>query len=546
MKIEQQITRWLALLVLGLFNIQTATVCAQGTAFNYQGKLNVNGAPASGSYDLAFDLFSDSNGVNRLGNSFTNLNTVVTNGLFVVVLDFGSGIFTGINAWLQISVRTNGGTTFTHLTPLQHVLPVPYAIMANTASNLLGTLPAAQVSGSLPANQLSGTMPDARLSGNVALLNSNQNFTGANAFNNPGNDFTGSFHGNGSGLSNLSNGVPTSTLVLSQTLNNPALNAAGFVLYATRLGPDWVPVNIAAPWQQRAYFGAVTNIGRMWVLGGLGPVFGRSDVWSSADGQNWSQVMTNAPWGRRQGHMTVELNETFFVMGGVTNDNSDNQVFANDVWSSQGGTNWFQVTGSARWGPRRYSASVAFNNRIWVLGGIEPGNVFRNDVWYSPDGLNWIVGTTTAAWPARQGHAAVVFNGKMWVMGGLRTPDFTHVNDVWSSSDGTNWTLVTSGAAWSPRTYFTLTAFNGKMWIMGGRDLSVAGYRNDVWSSSDGVAWTQATNGAAWGGRQGHAAVAFNERLWVLGGLGNGNYSDVWSSQSITNMLGQYFLFQKQ
>jgi N-acetylneuraminic acid mutarotase len=368
--------------------------------------------------------------------------------------------------------------------------------MANTASNLLGTVPAAQVSGSLPASQLSGTVSDGRLSSNVALLNTNQTFTGVNAFSNPGNNFTGSFQGNGAGLTDLSNGVPATTLVLSRTVGNPALNAAGFALDATQLGPDWLLVNSAAPWGPRSYFTAVTNIGRMWVLGGLGAVYGRNDVWSSSDGQNWSQVMTNAPWGRRQGHMTVVLNETFFVLGGITNDNSDNQVYANDVWSSQGGTNWFQVTTAARWGPRTYSASVVFNNRIWVLGGIEPGIIFRNDVWYSPDGLNWILGTTAAAWPTRQGHAAVVFNGKMWVMGG--------------------------------------------------HDLSIAGYRNDVWSSADGVTWTQATNAAAWGGRQAHAALAFNERLWVLGGLGNGYYNDVWSSQGITNMLGQFYLFQKQ
>jgi hypothetical protein len=546
MKTNQQITRWLALLMLGLLSAGTATVSAQGTVFNYQGRLNVNGMPASGSYDLTFDLFSDSGGINRLSNTLTNLNTDVTNGLFAVILDFGPWIFTGTSAWMEIGVRTNGGSAFTHLTPLQPILPVPYAIMANTASNLLGTLPAGQLSGLLSASQLSGTVSDGRLSGNVAFLNASQTFSGVNAFDNPGNNFTGSFQGNGAGLSNLSNGVPASALVLSRTVSNPNLNAAGFNLYATQLGRDWVPVNTSMPWGQRAYCGAITNIGRMWVLGGRsGGVTKLDDVWSSADGQSWNHVMSGAPWGKREGHMTIVLDETFFILGGVTNNNSGTDIYLNDVWSSQGGTNWFRVTAAARWSPRWYSASLVFNDRIWVLGGIGGSN-FYNDVWYSPDGLNWIVGTTAAAWAGRQGHAAVVFNGKMWVMGGLRSPDFTHANDVWSSSDGTNWTQVTSAAAWSPRTYFTLTAFNGKMWVLGGHDLSIAGYRNDVWSSVDGVTWTQATNAAAWGGRQAHAALAFNERLWVLGGLGNSYYNDAWSSQGITNMVGQFYLFQKQ
>ena len=262
-----------------------------------------------------------------------------------------------------------------------------------------------------------------------------------------------------------------------------------------------------------------------------------------------TQTEAAAPWGKREGHMTVVLNETFFVLGGVTNDNSNTDHYLNDVWSSQGGTNWFRVNPDARWSPRWYSASVVFNvlnDRIWVLGGIGANKISRNDVWYSPDGLNWIVGTTGAAWAGRQGHGAVVFNGKMWVMGGLTNTTDGLVNDVWSSSNGTNWTLVTPAAAWSPRLYFALTAFNGKMWVMGGRDLSVAGYRNDFWSSADGVIWTQVTNAAAWSGRQAHASLAFNNRLWVLGGHGNGNFSDVWSSQSITNMVGELYQFQKQ
>ncbi len=131
---------------------------AQGTAFNYQGRLNDNGAPANGGYDLSFALFSSSNGVGQVGGTLTNLNTGVTNGLFAVTLDFGPGVFTGANVWLQIGVRTNGATVFTPLAPLQPILPAPYAVMANTASNLLGTLPAAQLSGTVPVAQLPAVM----------------------------------------------------------------------------------------------------------------------------------------------------------------------------------------------------------------------------------------------------------------------------------------------------------------------------------------------------------------------------------------------------
>ena len=92
------------------------------------------------------------------------------------------------------------------MTPLQELTPTPYAIFANTASNLSGKLQAAQLSGTysgavtldnagnsftgngsgltgLNASQLTqGTVADALLSANVALLDANQTFTGVNTF----------------------------------------------------------------------------------------------------------------------------------------------------------------------------------------------------------------------------------------------------------------------------------------------------------------------------------------------------------------------------
>ena len=35
----------------------TSTAFAQGAAFTYQGRLHTNGAPANGSYDVAFTFF---------------------------------------------------------------------------------------------------------------------------------------------------------------------------------------------------------------------------------------------------------------------------------------------------------------------------------------------------------------------------------------------------------------------------------------------------------------------------------------------------------
>ena len=67
------------------------------------------------------------------GGGLTNVATPVTNGLFTVTLDFGSGVFDGNARWLDIGVRTNGGGAFTSLSPRQPILPTPYALYAANA-----------------------------------------------------------------------------------------------------------------------------------------------------------------------------------------------------------------------------------------------------------------------------------------------------------------------------------------------------------------------------------------------------------------------------
>jgi len=146
---------------------------AQGTAFTYQGRLNSSGVPADGTYDFQFILFNTDTFGFPVGPTLTNSAVLVTNGLFITTLDFGVGIFTGTNLWLDIGVRTNGGVTFSELLPRQPLRPVPYAVMANSASNLLGAVPVAQ---------LTGTISQAQLPREVALLNANQLFTGINVF----------------------------------------------------------------------------------------------------------------------------------------------------------------------------------------------------------------------------------------------------------------------------------------------------------------------------------------------------------------------------
>jgi hypothetical protein len=114
----------------------------------------------------------------------------VSNGLFTVTLDFGSGVFDGNARWLEIAVRTNGASDFVTLAPRQPLTPTPYAMLAGTASGFSGTLPVSQLSGVVPLAQLPG-----------AVMTNNA--TGVTLSGNLFGNFGGSFYGNGGGLTNL-------------------------------------------------------------------------------------------------------------------------------------------------------------------------------------------------------------------------------------------------------------------------------------------------------------------------------------------------------
>src|ERR1039458_4148095 len=142
---------------------------AQGTAFTYQGRLDGGGSPVTGLYDFTNALYNASSGGAQAGSTITLTAVPVTNGLFTVILDFGAGVFNGTTHWLQIGVRTNGGATFTGLSPRQELTPTPYAIFAESAN-------AAGLTGPIPAGDLTG-VSGIGLTG-VALLAGGNAFTG--------------------------------------------------------------------------------------------------------------------------------------------------------------------------------------------------------------------------------------------------------------------------------------------------------------------------------------------------------------------------------
>ena len=148
-----RVTGTLAVLGIVLFSLSPAT--AQTSAFTYQGRLADNGTPANGVYAMQFSVFDGpTNGV-QISGTLTITNSVVTNGLLTATLDFGTGVFTGPDRWLQIGVRPDASTNaFAVLNPRQLITRTPYAIY----SALAGGVPTGTISSSQMAPNAIGTI----------------------------------------------------------------------------------------------------------------------------------------------------------------------------------------------------------------------------------------------------------------------------------------------------------------------------------------------------------------------------------------------------
>ena len=114
-----------------------APALAQTSAFTYQGKLADSGVPANGAFDFTFRLFDASAGGTQVGADVAVGDVQVTDGIFSVVLDFGTAAFaSGVERFLQINVRPGAsGGAFTPMVPLQPLTSSPSAVKAASAGS---------------------------------------------------------------------------------------------------------------------------------------------------------------------------------------------------------------------------------------------------------------------------------------------------------------------------------------------------------------------------------------------------------------------------
>ena len=239
-------------------------------------------------------------------------------------------------------------------------------------------------------------------------------------------------------------------------------------------GTDWIEE--AADWPARYGHTSMVLGDQLWVIGGYDGGY-EDDVWHSDTGVSWVVATTTANWVGRHAHSSVVFDSRLWVLGGDSGSSS----VRNDVWYSADGETWVEATATtdAGWTGRSHHSSVVFEDMLWMMGGYHSSSSRSNDIWRSNDGLNWEQVTANASWSERFAHTSTIFDDKIWVLGGRDSND--RFNDIWYSEDGINWVQAMENANWSERDGHASVVFNKKLWVLGGYNGSSR--LNDVWYS---------------------------------------------------------------
>jgi hypothetical protein len=252
-------------------------------------------------------------------------------------------------------------------------------------------------------------------------------------------------------------------------------------------GKTWKLVTKEAAWKHSDLPMSLVFDDRMWMMGGWynGRLPGHSassEVWWSTDGAKWEQATAAAGWSPRIAAATVVFKGKMWMLGGSENYYfGDDASLKNDVWSSADGKTWTLATASAGWSPRAYHQAVVLNDKIYLFGGgnYVPKYHAVNDVWCSADGVEWTRVTDSAPWHPRMWFSSVAYRDRMWVLGGWSNNPSRNWGDVWHSQDGANWSQLKSEVIWKERHEHSAFVFQDKLWIAGGHAQPLS---SEVWS----------------------------------------------------------------
>lgn len=396
---------------------------------NYTGAPTVLIAPPPA--NISYTTYWSNDGTSVAGSEpSAAVSVAVSNGLFTVVLgDSTQPNMAAVPAVifsqpdLQLRIWFNDGVHGSAaLSPVQNLTPTPYAVSANSAVNLQGSLSATQLSGTISASQLPP----------LVVTNNETSLT-----------LSGSFSGNGSGLTNVPGGLPWQ--IVSGTTVQAQPNA-GYVITNDSL------VTVALP--------AAPNIGDLVRVSGIGAA-----GWKIS--QNAGQYVASA-----------NLNGN---IGSVWRGHGANQNWGATLVSSSDGTQLAAIISAG--GGHIYTSSDS--GVTWTQQTNSPFAIFLAA---SADGTKLVAADTTHLYTSSD-------SGATWTQHAT-APGMYEWGPVASSSDGTRlvavlqnsaiYTSTDSGVTWVPQNPITVNFYSLVSSADGSKLAGETGYSQFIYTSVDG------------------------------------------------------------
>lgn len=201
-------------------------------------------------------------------------------------------------------------------------------------------------------------------------------------------------------------------------------------VWSSEDGISWIQVAKAAEFLPRKGFGAAVFDNKIWVLGGVSVNGPENDVWYSKNGKDWVLAAEHAEWPPRYDLAAEIFQNKIWVAGGIFPGET---TARKDIWVSEDGKDWVDINDENIWPGRHGHCLLAFNDYLFIIGGWSGYAHGYNDTWYSKDGTAWseLYKDGSAPWIGREDLACVNFNNKIFMLGGMETSG-ERTNDVWS------------------------------------------------------------------------------------------------------------------
>lgn len=249
--------------------------------------------------------------------------------------------------------------------------------------------------------------------------------------------------------------VPDGTVYPPENTTNEVWSSADGVAWTLELEHDH------AQFQRRHVHSTLLFNDGLWVIGGdTHQGFYNHDVLSSNDGTTWTEVLApgTPPWQPRALQISGVYGGKLWTGGGQTLLGPEEAYeYFNDLWSSEDGEHWTQVAISgpeseSRWaGCGMVESFVEFQGRMWLVGCARyrevAGHELHAEVWSTNDGVAW-TRHSTPPWAGKGWHNVVVWDGKLWALFGYTQGDpkngwaAGNANEAWFSEDGETWTSL--------------------------------------------------------------------------------------------------------